>query len=695
MNKDPLSQQLESLSEQLSDTVAHQAKEAKFAEEANERFNQNLKSFEKYFPSIAQTIKEYHVREDFCLHVTASGHGNFIPKGCTAPIYSQSPIEQTQTQVEKQLSKPVLSLTDYTGYGQNQEDDRLHVRYMTELTNLMVDIRNQGEEKLTNLPEHFPTAIIFGIGLGYHIPLLFERTQFDYTFLIEPDFEQFFASLFCTDWYQIISDIDEQGGCLFFHLGVDHSTFIRDIEKIAEDVGAFALVRSFCYQHTPDARLNVLIQQWAKDYFRFQFGHGFYNDAVTGLAHSIHHVRNKAAWLTKASTSLNKDTPVFIIGNGPSLDEAEDFIKRNHKKAIVIAAGTSIATLYRKGIPVDFHVLVERPYSNYKIFGDIVPPEVYQNTNLIGLSTLYPDTNKRYKWAGIAAKGSEAGTSMMDIIALRYMSQTLPKIPYSNPVVANTALSFALYLGFRNVYLFGVDNGKDPRGAHHSKDSIYRPSNDDDESLGLGHLEIQGHTLDGNLGGIVVSNDLFMIAHAQLEKLLNYYDVNTCLNIGSGAKIEKALPVKADDLLDIEEDYDITETVELIKSDCFDVFNLDDVSDEFIALDSLNELVLHICEIASEPVKSRQEAADQLRRQSRYLFAYRDSILGHLFHLVKGSLLYYHCPMITLLYTYEDETFCLAQYERLNQLWMSYIKEIYTHFCEHYTEKCDLGKELQ
>ncbi|TMP33840.1 motility associated factor glycosyltransferase family protein [Pseudoalteromonas rubra] len=693
MNKDPISQQLESLSEKLTETTAHQAREAEFAKEANERFSKNLQSFEKYYPDIAKAITNHSVREDFCLHVTTSGHGNFVPQGSSAPIYSQSPIEQTTEQVERQLSKPVLSLTDYTGYGQNQEDERLHVRYMTELTNLMIDIRDQGQAPLSKIPEHFPSAVIFGIGLGYHIPLLLERTQFDYIFLIEPDFEQFFASLFCTDWFKVIADIDEQGGCLFFHLGVDHSLFIQDIEKVAEDVGAFALVRSFCYQHTPGAQLNTLIRQWAKDYFRFQFGHGFYNDAVTGLAHSIHHVRNKAAWLTRSTSNINKDTPVFIIGNGPSLDEAEAFIKRNYEKAIVIAAGTSIATLYNKGIPVDFHALVERPYSNYKIFGDIVPPEVYQDINLIGLSTLYPDTNQRYKWAGIAAKGAEAGTSMMDLLALCHMSQTLPKIPYSNPVVANTALSFVLYMGFRNVYLFGIDNGKDPKGAHHSKDSIYRPSNEDDESQGYGHLEISGHTLPANFGGVVVSNDLLMIAHAQLEKLLRYYDVDTCLNVGSGAKIAKALPVKAEDLLDIEEEFDIHATVEAIKSECFNVFPMDDVSDEVVALDGLKDMVEHICSIASEPVRTRKEAADQLRRQARYVFAYRDSKWGHLFHVLKGSLLYYHCPLITLLYTYEDEAFCLEQYQRLNQLWMSYIKEIYAHFCEHYTDKCDLGRE--
>ncbi|MCO7190053.1 MULTISPECIES: 6-hydroxymethylpterin diphosphokinase MptE-like protein [unclassified Pseudoalteromonas] len=693
MNKDSISQQLESLSDQLAESVAHQAREEQFAKEANERFSKNLKCFEQYYPDIAKAINAHQVRDDFCLHVTTSGHGNFVPKNGSAPIYSQSPIEQTQGQVDKQLNNPVMSLTDYTGYGQNQEDERLHVKYMTQLTNLMVDVREQNKEKLHKIPESFPSAIIFGIGLGYHIPLLLERTQFDYIFLIEPDFEQFFASLFCTDWHQVIADIDEQGGCLFFHLGVDHASFIQDIEKVAEDVGAFALVRSFCYQHTPGKELNTLIQQWVKDYFRFQFGHGFYNDAVTGLAHGIHHIRNKAAWLTNSAKHLNKETPIFIIGNGPSLDEAEAFIKRNHHKAIVIAAGTSIATLYKKGISVDFHVLVERPYSNYKIFGEIVPPEVYQNTNLIGLSTLYPDTNHRYKWSGIAAKGAEAGTSLLDILALQHLSQTLPKIPYCNPVVANAAMSFALYLGFRNVYLFGVDNGKAPGGAHHSKDSIYRDRNEDTDDEGHCHVPIEGHTLPANFGGHVLSNDLFMVAHSQLEKLLRYYDVNSCLNVGNGAKLEKAMGVEAEDLLDIEEQYDIESIVEQIKAECFSTFPLDDVSDESIALDGLKELTEHICQIASEPVANRREAADQLRRQARYLYAYRDSKWGHLFHVIRGSLLYYHCPLITLLYTYEDEAFCVEQYRRLNDLWMSYIKEIYTHFCDHYTEKCDLGRE--
>ncbi|MCF6434680.1 6-hydroxymethylpterin diphosphokinase MptE-like protein [Pseudoalteromonas sp. MMG022] len=689
MKQDSLEKQIEALDQRLSETLEHQQREAKFAEEANVRFEKNVQCFEKYYPDIANAIKSFQVRDDFCLHVTKSGHGNFIPKGMSALLYSQDPIEQTKEQIQAQTQSPVYSLTDYTGYPQ-KEDGRIHTKYMTKLTRYMIKVREDSQEMIKSLPDSFPTAIIFGIGLGYHVPQLMQRTKFDYTFLIEPDFEQFFASLFCTDWYEVIEEVDEQGGCLFFHLGADHLSFIQDVEKIGEDIGAFSLVRSFCYQHTPGADVNTLIRKWCSDYFRFQFGHGFYNDAITGLAHSIHHVRNKAAILVKESKDIDYDTPIFIVGNGPSLDEAETFIKNNCDKAIVVSAGTSISSLYKKGVRTDFHVLVERPYQNYKIFGEILPEHEYKQVNLLGLNMLYPDTNFRYKWSGVAVKGNEAGTSLMDLISLKTLGRTLPKIPYCNPVVANTALSYFLFMGYRNIYLFGVDNGKTENGQHHSKDSIYKVSNDDD-TQGYKSMAIKGKKLPGNLDGEVVSNDLFMIAHAQLEKLIEHYHVTSVMNVGNGAKIANAVPLRADDLIDLESDVDKLEEVERIKQRFFSSLPVDEVTEQYKAIEKFNALCDNILSIANETVTSREQAADNLKRQQRYVYAYRDTALGHLFHLIKGSLLYYHCPLLTLLYSYQDEQFTLEKFAGLNQLWIDYVTEIKEDYAINIESKCDWG----
>ncbi|MCG7537119.1 6-hydroxymethylpterin diphosphokinase MptE-like protein [Pseudoalteromonas sp. OOF1S-7] len=688
MKQDSFQDQIKSLDEKLTETLEHQKRETKFAEQANVRFEKNLACFEHYFPDIANTIVKHQVRSDFCIHVTKTGEGNFVPKGFDAPIYSQDPIEQTKEQVQCQIDNPVFSLTDYTGYPINDTDDRIHIRYMSKLSKFMKRVRSEQAQYFDTLPDTFPSAIIFGIGLGYHVPMLMEHTRFDYTFLIEPDFEQFYASLFCTDWFTVIEKIDEQGGCLFFHLGATSHSFIQDLEKIAEDVGAFSIVRSFCYQHTPDADLNVLIKKWTQEYFRFQYGHGFYNDAITGLAHSILHIENQVPVLTGEAKQLDYDTPVFIIGNGPSLDDAEHYIKQNQGKAIIVAAGTAVASLFKKGIQTDFHVLVERPLHNHKIFERILSKEEYAKINLLGLNTVYPQTNDRYLWSGIAVKGNEAGTSLMDLLNLQSEGKTLPKIPYCNPLVANAALSFFLHMGYRNIYLFGIDNGSAPDGAHHSRDSIYKVRNDDD-SEGIPSIPIKGKTIEGNLGGVVVSNNLFMVAHAQLEKLVSHYNASSVFNVGRGAKIKHAIPLAVENLLDIETSLNKPEKIEFIKAHFFSVWDIEEVDDKLIAADKLEQVCDHLISIAQEPISDRSQGLENLRRQSRYLYSIRDTALGHLFHAIKGSMLYYHCPLITLLYSYSDEHFTLEQFSGLNALWVDYLREIKQDYRISCRKACD------
>ncbi|MDK1285599.1 6-hydroxymethylpterin diphosphokinase MptE-like protein [Pseudoalteromonas umbrosa] len=694
MSQKSLEEQIQLLDEQLSSSIEHQAREAEFAEKANDRFALNISCFQKYFPDIAQAISDFQVREDFCIHVTTTGYGNFVPADMSAPVYSDDPIGQVKQQVEHSIKNPMFSATDYTAYQPNDADKRIHVRYMGALTRAMRKIQAHNKAHFTELPACFPSAMIFGIGLGYHIELLLEKTQFDYCFLIEPDFEVFFASLFCTDWFKIIEKVDEQGGSLFFQLGADKESFIKDLEVLADDIGAFSVVRSFCYQHTPLPEIIELIQQWSQQYFRFQFGHGFFNDAITGLSHSVHLLEKNIPILVQPKEKrLDLSTPVFILGNGPSLDEAEQFIKDNCDKAILMAAGTSIASLYKKGIPVDFHVLVERPYSNYKIFGDILPPEEYKKTNLIGLNTLYPDNTDRYKWSGIAGKGNEAGTFLLEIISQTQRQVGIPLMPYCNPVVANAALSFSMFAGFKNIYLFGIDNGNLLTGEHHSKDSIYRLNQEDENEDGVVCLKMDGKYLPANFGGQVESNDLFMTAHSQIEKLIAHYPNRAVYNIGNGAKINGAHEVHAEELLPLPTDRDKLSQVEFLKQDYFEQFNVDSVDDSLLGVEAFEEICEHVLNLAQEPIPTRKDASDNLLRQARYIYSLRNSVLHHLHHMFKGALLYYHCPMLSLLYTYEDEQFTLESYKELNELWKGYVSEMKESYKKDYRAKCDLGKE--
>ncbi|MFE8731000.1 6-hydroxymethylpterin diphosphokinase MptE-like protein, partial [Aeromonas hydrophila] len=55
---------------------------------------------------------------------------------------------------------------------------------------------------------------------------------------------------------------------------------------------------------------------------------------------------------------------VFVVGNGPSLDQTIGFIAEHKNKAIIIACGTAVSALYKAGIKPDTYVAVERTKSS-------------------------------------------------------------------------------------------------------------------------------------------------------------------------------------------------------------------------------------------------------------------------------------------------------------------------------------------
>lgn len=560
---------------------------------------------------------------------------------------------------------------------------------MRELAVYLRGVKEAGEaEGLKVLPSEFPTAMIFGVGLGYHIPMLFEHTNFSYSFIIEPDFKLFFASLFCIDWSTIIEDVDEKGGCLFFYIGCQPDELLGELKKTSEDIGAFSIVRSFCYQHYPLPQINESIANFFKDYFQFQFGHGFYNDAVTGLSHSYLNVTKGVPFYDAKNAPVEalKDIPVLVIGNGPSLDEAQDFIKRNQHKAIIFACGTALPSLLKMGVTPDFHILVERPYRNYQAVLDMAPKEVYKNINLLGVNTVYPDTVDLYDWVGFSLKGNEAGTDFINVQLAMKGHGGLSTTAYSNPLVANTGLSFALHFGFKNIYLCGVDNGRSQAGETHSKYSVYSQK-DSNSSFKYVPQGSDGSTLPGNLGGVVKTNETYRMSHRQLEDLIALKPANI-FNIGDGAFIKGTIPTSQEDLIDLNSDLDKCFIINLIK-DQFEDLGLNSLDFDALGKELIVEAFEHLTSIAEEDITTVQEAADNLKRQERYLYAFRNTRFSHIFHIIKGSLLYYHCPMLTSLYKYQSEQENLKVYRKLNKLWLSYLHEMCTHFMTKGLDKCD------
>lgn len=682
--------QLADIESKLAEVVAQKERDLFFEQESQQRFNTNLQAFQKYYPDVYKTINEYKKRDDFKFIVREGGFADFIPSGQTIPLYGVDIKKTVASQIDRYRDKAFFSMTKY-GFGLKGEDLRIHIRYMHALDKQLADFYAQELTPITQLPPHFPSAIIFGIGLGYHIPLLLEQHSFDYLFICEPDLELFYASLYCIDWAAIIQDVDEKGKTLFLQVGVSYKDFFATLSSIATDVGAFSLVRSYCYQHYPSEEVNKLILEFFNKYGDLQLGFGFYNDAITGLAHGIENL-NQGYELFYADPKAEKlpyaDVPVFVIGNGPSLDDAVELLKQVKDRALIFASGTALGSLLKMGIDPDFHVLVERPKITYDILLDTQPKEVYEKLNLLTVDVMYPDVLDLYQWAGVGLKGPEAATYFIYQYVAVERQKLLQPMPYCGPLVVNTALSFAVSMGFKEIYLVGVDNGYINK-ATHSKFSIYS-----DESLDFKRTvnKNANNKLEGNFGGTVMATDLLKVAKIQIESLIKTAKNTSFYNVGFGAKLEGAHPLTVEDVLVPKKTIDKAAVVADVKNRFFIDFKLN-IQESDINFKLLDEVCEHMISIAKEPVVNRVEASDLLMRQARYLYAFSETRYAYIFNIIKGSLLYYHCPMLTMLYSFEEEKETMEQFEKFRQLWIDYLTDIKNDFPLNWNTKCDWGLE--
>jgi hypothetical protein len=680
---------LQLLAQKIEQLEHYKQLENEFSEKSKTCFEKNIQVLKSYFPQLHTQLHDYQPGPHFSFKITKTGLANFQPTNVKVPLYGDDPIAQVEAQIEKYTKNPVFGRGRLMGKPDPamRDDGRLHTQYMYKLAEAMGNFSKKSCETLKTLPADYPTCLIFGVGLGYHIPLLLQRHEFEYIFICEPDIETFYASLFCLDWAALIEQVNARSQCLFIQVGINYDQFFSFLQHIAGDIGAFALVSSFCYQHTPTPEVNRLIKEFFDRFTQLHYGYGFYNDAVTGLAHCFSNLEYGPVIFTpKAKLKLEtKKIPAFVVANGPSLDQSIDFLRERQNDAVIFASGTAFQSLLKAGIKADFHVLVERTRSTYDFLVETTDPAVLKHTNLLTVDVMYPEVLKLYQWVGMSLKGPEAATLFCQNEGLR-QHRRIPSLPNGGPLVANTSLSFANMMGFEEIYLFGVDNGYPVDGDSHSKLSVYiDPKYENRFKLNLkGEFE-----LPGNLGGKVRATSLLLTAKNQMDTLVARFKDHAIYNVGQGALIKGAEPLHEDDVLVPRYKGNKTELIEQIKSFGFDPFEVDGNLSDKVGFEDFHELCDYLLEISQTPFSTRKEAFDILIRQSRVVYAYRKHRYPHLFHVIKGSLLYYHCPMINALYYFDDEQVALELFSESLILWDQYVRSMQEDFPKSWRTLCN------
>ena len=382
--------------------------------------------------------------------------------------------------------------------------------------------------KLAENPIHNESyfLIIYGIGLAQHIEHLVDMTKCRSLALIEPNIDFLYHSCFVFDWASLVERMQERGR-IDFYLATAPEQTAEILHRVFRRDNPMCLDGTWVFQHYKSSIMAGIIRNLSENLRTAILGLGFFQDEINMVAQTY---KNLESGTVQIATKNEKsaELPCFVVGNGPSLEKLLPFIKENAEKAVIISCGSALETLLDNGIQPDFWVMMER--------GDLV-------------LELTQETARKHDLSGIRFMGSTTvfpGLSDMfrdPIFFFRPGLSTAPLFVVTDdqalfmpdPLSANAGLAASLHLGFRTLYLLGVDVGSRRQDKAHTPGGWYNRLSEPYGAFGI--------RVRGNFGGDVWTTSTLQWSKQSMEILLRNSRGRIVNNLSDGALIEAATPM--------------------------------------------------------------------------------------------------------------------------------------------------------
>ncbi len=403
--------------------------------------------------------------------------------------------------------------------------------------------RDLGFKEWTDYPDiDVGYAFVFGVGLGHHIPDLAARNICRHLVLIEPRPALLLRSLSTIDWARAFDVLAGNQTTVHFLISPDEAETVSAIDGIISHYGATFIEGSYFYVHDPSPEIRAaetLLRERIQNHYASS---GYFEDELIMIRNCYASMANREFRLVGGASGAKLETPVFVVGSGPSLDKDLAHIKKWRGRAIVFSCGSALGVLLKNGVRPDLHVENENTPQLVNNLKGFQAAYGLEGITLVASMTIDPNLKGLFGACWLFFRPVLSSTSVMGGGA--------EPVDFAEPLVANAGFAVSVELGFQNIYFFGVDCGCPPGGAHHAKDAVYYDAGYDNwaEGEGLSFLETQlNRQAPGNFGGKVMTSWIFDLSRQSLAACQRENKVNL-VNCSDGAFIEGAKPVRSEAL---------------------------------------------------------------------------------------------------------------------------------------------------
>lgn len=373
--------------------------------------------------------------------------------------------------------------------------------------------------------------IIFGVGVGIHIPLLHKKTKSRIYYVVEPDLELFRLTLFTTKYYEIATVSN-----FVFAVAQDELEFSESFDSLYN--------HGFVYNHYIkhfmfSKNLNKYIEFFQKKLVTQSHLTYTSSSVIDGFYKTVKYLNDEYRFLNLTSNKLKaQEKPILLLAAGPSLQKNIEFVKINQDKFLIVSIYSILPYLEKHKIIPD---IVIQYHQTHK--------EVYQTIKKIENIDIFKKS--------IFLFASHVDRSVVDSFSKENVFLFQPLFDIKSGFSAQTGpsigeISYALLLRLKaeRIYLLGIDMAFDSEtnkthiDGYHNEHSgkIIEDTNSNTFSFRKNTFKIKG-----NFKETVETFAAYSGSINTFNKMTKEFKNNASVyNLSDGAYFEQTIPLRVD-----------------------------------------------------------------------------------------------------------------------------------------------------